>query len=83
MQWGQKVVARGARRLLSGPLYRRAPNLVSYWDDEELVFENYAPGARITAEPLTSEILQFFGRWRSVGALAAHPQQLRVIRLIG
>jgi SagB-type dehydrogenase family enzyme len=52
--------------------YRRAAHLVSYWDDGGLTFANYATGVAITADPLTTEILDFFGRWRSTQALAAH-----------
>jgi SagB-type dehydrogenase family enzyme len=52
-------------------LLRRAPCLVSYWKDDRLVFENYATGRRISAHPLTLQILQFFDRWRSVDALTA------------
>ena len=56
-------------------LFRRAPLLISYWDNVDLVFENYASGARITAAPLTTQILHFFDRWRSLDALAAHLQE--------
>ena len=33
------------------------------------MFENYATGVRLSAEPLTSELLHFFDRWRSVESL--------------
>ena len=52
--------------------FRRAPHLISYWEDGQLIFENYATGGRITAEPLVAEILHFFGDWRSVEALGRH-----------
>src|SRR3982074_1430677 len=52
-------------------LLRRAPSLVSYWKDDRLVFDNSATCSRISAHPLTSQILQFFDRWRSVDALTA------------
>jgi SagB-type dehydrogenase family enzyme len=51
--------------------FRRAPCLVSYWDEGVLIFENYATGARISAEPLTTQILHVFDRWRSIDFLAA------------
>jgi SagB-type dehydrogenase family enzyme len=52
-------------------LLRRAPWLVSYWQDDRLVFENYATGVRISAHPLTSQILEFFDRWRPVDEATA------------
>jgi SagB-type dehydrogenase family enzyme len=53
-------------------LFRRTPHLVSYWEGNRLLFENYATGARVTAPLLATEILHFCGRWRSFAALAAH-----------
>jgi SagB-type dehydrogenase family enzyme len=53
-------------------LYRRSPHLVCYWLGRQLVFENYATRTRVTAAPLTCEILNFFDRWRPAGALARH-----------
>jgi SagB-type dehydrogenase family enzyme len=52
--------------------YRRSPYLVCYWRSRQFVFENYANRARVAAAPLTCEILHFFHRWRSAGALARH-----------
>jgi len=52
-------------------LFRRASCVVSYWDDRDLIFENYAIGARISADPLTAHILHVFDRWRSIDDLAA------------
>ena len=49
-------------------LLRRAPYLVSYWQLDRLVFENYATGTRITALPFTSQILDYFDQWRTVDA---------------
>jgi SagB-type dehydrogenase family enzyme len=53
-------------------MLRRASSLVLYWDGQRLLFENYATGVRIFADPLAAQILHFFHRWRSVEALAAH-----------
>jgi SagB-type dehydrogenase family enzyme len=50
-------------------LFRRSPFLVSYWDDKELVFENYATRQGATAAPIATEVLNFFSRWRSANAL--------------
>jgi SagB-type dehydrogenase family enzyme len=53
-------------------LFRRSPYLVSYWNDAELIFENYATGKGATAAPIATEVLNFFSRWRSAGALFRH-----------
>jgi SagB-type dehydrogenase family enzyme len=53
-------------------VYRRSPYLVCYWLGRQLVFENYATRTRVTAAPLTFEVLDFFDRWRPVGSLALH-----------
>src|SRR5712692_11436567 len=50
-------------------LFRRSPFLICYWASGEMVFENYATGARIGAAPLTCEILNFFDGWRPANAL--------------
>jgi SagB-type dehydrogenase family enzyme len=50
-------------------LYRRSSHLVCYWQGSQLVFENYVFRSRVGAAPLTCEILHFFDRWRSAGAL--------------
>ena len=51
---------------------RRAPCLVSYWRDDRLIFENYATGAQVSADPLTCELLHFFAGGRSLDSAAAH-----------
>jgi SagB-type dehydrogenase family enzyme len=52
--------------------FRRSPFLVSYWNDAELVFENYATGKGATAAPIATEVLNFFSSWRSADALFRH-----------
>jgi len=52
-------------------LYRRSPFLISYWRDNQLVFENFLTRRRVSASPLTSTILHFFDRDRSLRALYA------------
>lgn len=49
--------------------YRRAPFLISYWRDNQLVFENYLTQRRVSASPLTSTILHFFDRERPLRVL--------------
>jgi SagB-type dehydrogenase family enzyme len=62
-------------------LYRRSPYLVCYWQSRQLVFESYATRTRVAAAPFTSEILHFFHRWRSAGALARHFPQFSSVSL--
>ena len=50
-------------------LFRRSPFLVSYWNESELIFENYATGEGATAAPIATEVLNFFSRWLPAGAL--------------
>jgi len=47
-------------------VYRRSPFIVSYWFGKHLVFENFATRRRITADPITSAILDFFQNGRSL-----------------
>jgi SagB-type dehydrogenase family enzyme len=49
--------------------YVRAPFVISYWREDQLVFENFLTQKRVTASPLTSTILHFFTRGRSLGSL--------------
>ena len=51
--------------------YRRSPFLISYWRDNQLVFENFLTRRRVSANPITSTVLHFFGRERSLRALCA------------
>jgi SagB-type dehydrogenase family enzyme len=53
-------------------LFRRSPFLVSYWNDEDLIFENYATGKGASAMPIATKVLNFFSRWRSALALFRH-----------
>ncbi len=53
-------------------LFRRSPFLISYWNDAELIFENYATGKGATAAPIATEVLNFFSGWRSAEALLQH-----------
>ena len=52
------------------PLFRRSLHVVCYWLGAKLVFQNYATGARVTADPLTCQVLDFFDEWRPAEALA-------------
>lgn len=55
--------------------FRRSPFLICHWNDGRLVFENFATGARVSAAPITCEVLDFFDRWRPAEALFAHLRQ--------
>lgn len=49
--------------------FRRSSHIISYWVRRQLVFENYATGRKVTADPLTAAVLHFFDRWRPAKAL--------------
>jgi len=51
-------------------LFRRSPHVLCHWVGGKLVFQDYATGARVSADPLTCQILDFFDRWRPAAALA-------------
>lgn len=46
--------------------YLRCGPLVLYWQNGELVFENYALQTRMNADPLVCSILHYCGEWRSL-----------------
>jgi SagB-type dehydrogenase family enzyme len=52
--------------------YRRSAPLVLYWQDGELVFENFALRTRVSAEPLVCSILHCCGEWRTVREINSH-----------
>jgi SagB-type dehydrogenase family enzyme len=65
--------------------YRRSPSLVLYWRGDELVFENFAIGARICAAPVVCEILHHSSNWRSLEKLTralAHYQPRSIARAL-
>jgi SagB-type dehydrogenase family enzyme len=47
-------------------VYRRSPFIVSYWLGKHLVFENFASRERITADPITCAVLDFFQDGRTL-----------------
>jgi SagB-type dehydrogenase family enzyme len=51
--------------------YRRSPCLVSYWQGEQLVLDNYASGARIAASALIVDLLSALDRWQTLDSLAS------------
>jgi SagB-type dehydrogenase family enzyme len=64
-----------ATRSSRQPRYLRSPFVIIYWRDGHLVFENFLTRSQITAEPLTTSLLDFFDRLKSVADLcAAMPQ---------
>ena len=48
---------------------RRSPHLVCYWRGAEFVIENYATAVRVSAPPITANVLAFFDDWRPIGGL--------------
>src|SRR5262245_32463820 len=55
----------------AGVRFRRAPHVMSYWSDSKLIFENFVDGTRVTANPIVTELLHFFDRWRPATNLYA------------
>src|SRR2546428_3411569 len=53
-------------------LFRRSPNIVSYWSQGKLVFHNFATGTRVGGSALIIGLLDYFDRWRPSPALLAH-----------
>lgn len=53
-------------------LFRRAPSLVCYWADGQMVIDNYLERQRVAADPLVFEILNFFDDWKPLQPLLAH-----------
>ncbi|HXY00577.1 MAG TPA: SagB family peptide dehydrogenase [Candidatus Limnocylindrales bacterium] len=51
--------------------FRRCRPLVLYWQNGELVYENYALHTRISADPLVCSILHFCNDWKSSRAIAS------------
>ncbi len=61
--------ARNVRKQVRTARYARAPFVISYWREGQLVFENFLTQKRVTANPLTSTILHFFDRGRTFRSL--------------
>ena len=43
---------------------RRSPFLVSYWQNDELIFENYLTRKKVAASAETANVLDFFSGWK-------------------
>jgi SagB-type dehydrogenase family enzyme len=50
---------------------RRSPHVVAYWHEGQLVFHNYATGARVAGTAFTIGLLDFFSDWHDLDALFA------------
>jgi len=48
---------------------RRAPFLISYWIDNQLVIENYLTRKKVVASPEVTALLDFFSGWKRVGEI--------------
>jgi SagB-type dehydrogenase family enzyme len=51
--------------------FRRAASVVVYWQNDRIVFENYFTGDRVTANPQTAVLLDFFHSWRKLSQFQA------------
>ena len=58
--------------MTSGVRLRRSSYIISYWKNGKLIYENYLSGISISASPLCTIVLDFFGRWRKPEELNAH-----------
>jgi SagB-type dehydrogenase family enzyme len=56
----------------SGMRLRRSSHIVSYWKNGKLIYENYQSGISISASPMCTMLLDFFGRWRKPEEIYAH-----------
>jgi|SRR5579883_1057543 SagB-type dehydrogenase family enzyme len=66
----ERVSQRKNRRSIeNGPLLRRAPFLVSYWQGKQLYFENYLTRKKIAATLETAALLDFFSGWKRESAM--------------
>ncbi len=57
------------RRKSGERFYRRSPFLVSYWKDDQILFQNYLTGKVVAASAETSEVLDFFDEWQTLEAM--------------
>jgi SagB-type dehydrogenase family enzyme len=48
---------------------RRSPFLISYWRDNQLIFENYLTRKKVAASSEVGGVLDFFGEWKRVGEI--------------
>jgi SagB-type dehydrogenase family enzyme len=55
--------------------YRRSAHLVCHWAEGGFAVANYATGLQTIGSPLTAEVLDFFGDWRTLDDLCAHLAQ--------
>jgi len=53
---------------------RRTSSLFACWRDNRLVFHNFARRLKVSGKPITCEVLDFFGKWRTPGEAIAHFQ---------
>lgn len=62
-------------------LFRRAPFVVAYWRDDDLIVENYRSGTSVAASPSAVEILNACDRWQSVQEIARRVPDYPVERI--
>ena len=63
------------RRMKKEVRYQRCASVVIYWLGGRLVYENFAVGSRITAEPFVCSMLEFCGEGRSLAEVQLHLKQ--------
>jgi SagB-type dehydrogenase family enzyme len=71
----KQKAGRRAKKLVS---YRRCASVVIYWQNGRLIFENFALGKKITADPLVCSILQFCEKGKSLQGIESYLSQYDV-----
>jgi SagB-type dehydrogenase family enzyme len=61
---------------------RRAPFLISYWQGNQFIFENYLTRKKVAASPAVAAILDFFGKPRRVQEIFPHIPEHSPISLV-
>jgi SagB-type dehydrogenase family enzyme len=69
-------------KLRGGLSFRRAPHVVSFWEDGRLVVFNYATGVSGYGTPLAIEVLHELADWRTWTDLSANrsPEEQKLLR---
>jgi hypothetical protein len=78
---GGKLRRKRARSTASIYL-RRAPFLISYWSDKQLIIENYLTRKKVAASVEIASLLDFFSDWRQVNELLTQRREYSSISLV-
>jgi SagB-type dehydrogenase family enzyme len=79
------AILRGKRRAQrTGVVLRRSPFVIAYWQNGQLLFENYLTRRKIAASAETAAFLDFFSKWKREAAMLRRwpdytPESLRKV----